>query len=133
MLFWQAGDIGEWGGHSDTKCAEEEKRAFFAAEASRVALAALAGKARGEGEKEQAKRNVTEGLRFWICHCRKTPYPTTEEIGMIAHALHITVPQVRNFCNNFRKRFTQSRVEGGHTLTSYKAHGGLVGAHAGCD
>jgi hypothetical protein len=44
------------------------------------------------------------------------PYATLEEKKLVSGALEISVEQVTNFCNNFRKRF----VKVGDKLTSYR-------------
>jgi hypothetical protein len=59
-------------------------------------------------------KELTRALRSWM-ERRHTPYATLEEKSLIAKAMYISVAQVTNFCNNYRKRF--SKV--GDKLTSY--------------
>ncbi|KAJ1468849.1 hypothetical protein T484DRAFT_1983587 [Baffinella frigidus] len=67
-----------------------------------------------KGEKRLHPKELTQALRYWLERHHK-PYATLEEKKFIAGALNISVAQVTNFCNNFRKRF--SKV--GDKLTSY--------------
>ncbi|KAJ1480588.1 hypothetical protein T484DRAFT_1956314 [Baffinella frigidus] len=68
-----------------------------------------------KGEKLLRPKELTQALRYWL-ERHRTPYATLEEKNLVAGALNISVAQVTNFCNNYRKRF--SKV--GDTLTSYR-------------
>jgi hypothetical protein len=61
-------------------------------------------------------KELTEALRSWMERRQTKPYATLEEKKLVAGALEISVEQVTNFCNNFRKRF----VKVGDKLTSYR-------------
>jgi len=68
-----------------------------------------------KGVKRLRPKQLTQALRTWMERHRK-PYATLEEKTAVAHALSISVPQVTNFCNNFRKRYFKV----GNKLTSYR-------------
>ncbi|KAJ1472175.1 hypothetical protein T484DRAFT_2025807 [Baffinella frigidus] len=65
-------------------------------------------------EKRFRPKALTNALRFWMERLHR-PYATLEEKKLVAEALEISVAQVTNFCNNYRKRFAKV----GNTLTSY--------------
>ncbi|KAJ1471559.1 hypothetical protein T484DRAFT_3509250 [Baffinella frigidus] len=65
-------------------------------------------------EKRFRPKALTNALRFWMERLGR-PYATLEEKKLVAEALEISVAQVTNFCNNYRKRFAKV----GNTLTSY--------------
>jgi len=71
--------------------------------------------AASKGEKSLSPREQTMVLRSWL-ERRQAPYASLAEKMMIAEALSISVAQVTNFCNNFRKRY----VKVGTKLTSYR-------------
>ncbi|KAJ1478835.1 hypothetical protein T484DRAFT_1903895 [Baffinella frigidus] len=68
-----------------------------------------------KGEKRHRPKQLTQELRSWMERRRK-PYATLEEKTAIAAVLSISIPQVTNFCNNFRKRYFKV----GKKLTSYR-------------
>ena len=72
--------------------------------------------AASKGEKRRRPKKITSALRLWVEHTQK-PYATLEEKTFVARALDISVSQVTNFLNNYRKRY--ARVGG--KLTSYSA------------
>jgi hypothetical protein len=82
---------------------------------SAVQAASPACHAASKGEKRLRPKRLTKALRFWM-ERRQAPYASLEEKKMVAEALSISVEQVTNFCNNFRKRF----VKVGARLTSYR-------------
>ncbi|KAJ1478871.1 hypothetical protein T484DRAFT_1903894 [Baffinella frigidus] len=78
-------------------------------------VATPSGNAASKDEKRLRPKELTQVLRSWMERHHK-PYATLEEKKFVAGALNISVAQVTNFCNNYRKRF----VKVGDTLTSYR-------------
>jgi hypothetical protein len=72
--------------------------------------------AASEGEKRLRPKLITAALRCWLEPSHK-PYASLAEQKLIAEALNISVSQVTNFCNNYRKRYAKV----GGKLTSYSA------------
>jgi len=68
-----------------------------------------------EGKRPPPKQ-LTKALRSWMERRQTKPYASLEEKKFVAEQLDISVEQVTNFCNNFRKRF----VKVGDKLTSYR-------------
>ena len=68
-----------------------------------------------EGKRLRPKQ-LTKALRSWMERRQTKPYASLEEKKLVAVQLDISVEQVTNFCNNFRKRFAKV----GDKLTSYR-------------
>jgi hypothetical protein len=72
--------------------------------------------AASKGEKRLRPKQLTAALRFWLERRLSKPYATLEEKKLAAEALNLSVAQVTNFCNNYRKRYAKV----GDKLTSYR-------------